>query len=64
MVLALQSFNFLVELTSRSLTPRPQLEALNACVQAVQARRYLEVGSFEGRSALLFSALAACSASH
>jgi len=63
MVFALQSFNFLVELTSRSLTPRPQLQALNDCIQTVQARRYLEIGSFEGRSALLFSAFAACSAS-
>ncbi len=48
----------LVSLTSRSRTYRPQLEALNRIVSAIQPAKYLEVGAFEGRSLLLYAALA------
>lgn len=48
-----------VQLTRRSQTYRMQLQALSAIVQFIRPTRYLEVGAFEGRSALLFSSLSA-----
>lgn len=49
----------LVQLTGRSKTYRAQLQALTAIVRYVRPVRYLEVGAFEGRSALLYSSLSA-----
>lgn len=48
----------LFALTSRSHTPRLQLAALNQIIHALRPTKYLEVGAFEGRSLLLYSALA------
>jgi len=48
-----------VQLTGRSQTYRLQLQALAAIVRFIRPTRYLEVGAFEGRSALLFSGLSA-----
>lgn len=50
--------NRLFCLTSRSQTYKPQLDALNRIFKAIKPSKYLEIGAFEGRSLLLYSALA------
>ena len=49
----------MVQLTARSKTYRLQLQSLVSIVQFIKPRKYLEVGAYEGRSAFLFSVLAA-----
>lgn len=48
-----------VRLTAGSRSYEPQLEALAAIFEFLNPKRYLEVGAFEGRSALLFCLFAA-----
>jgi len=48
-----------ISLTPRSRTHRPQMQALFSIVECLHPRKYLEIGAFEGRSAILFTLLAA-----
>jgi len=58
-MLTQESLQHAVQLTARSRSFPLQLQALGAIFQFLNPKKYLEVGAFEGRSALLFALFSA-----